>query len=240
MMVHPVANDGPLFTTGYTSHNAGSRIVKKILLAAALAFAALPAIAQQSPDAFVRETAEQLDQKLQARKDGLAADREALYALIDEILLPRFDRRYAAQLVLGRHWRSAAEAQREQFIDAFYRAMLRRYAEGLLEFDLSRFQVLPYRGDPSEPRTMVRTTVELEDGTTVPVDYGLVKRDSEWKMFDVRIEGISYVRRFRTEFNSEIQATSLDAVIERLQGEARQPPPPEPEDPFETTEDETG
>lgn len=209
----------------------------KLLLTAALAFAVLPAMAQQAPDELVRETAELLDEKLAGNKDELTADREALYALIDEILLPRFDRRYAAQLVLGRHWRSASEEQRQQFIEAFYRAMLRRYAEGLLEFDLSKFEVLPYRGDPSEPRTMVRTTVELDDGTTVPVDYGLVKHDSEWQMFDVRIEGISYVRRFRTEFNSEIQATSLDAVIERMQQEARQPPPPEPEDPREQSGD---
>lgn len=205
----------------------------KLLLTAALAFAVLPAMAQQAPDELVRETAELLDEKLSGNKDELAADREVLYALINEILLPRFDRRYAAQLVLGRHWRSASEEQRQQFIEAFYRAMLRRYAEGLLDFDLSKFEVLPYRGDPSEPRTMVRTTVELDDGTTVPVDYGLVKHGSEWQMFDVRIEGISYVRRFRTEFNSEIQATGLDAVIGRLQQEARRQPPPEPEDPRE-------
>lgn len=203
----------------------------KLLLTAALALAALPAMAQQAPDELVQETAELLDQKLAGRKEELAADRDALYALIDEVLLPRFDRRYAAQLVLGRHWRSASEEQRLQFIEAFYRAMLRRYAEGLLEFDLGKFEVLPYRGDPSEPRTMVRTTVELDDGTTVPVDYGLVRHDSGWQMFDVRIEGISYVRRFRTEFNSEIQATSLEAVIDRLQEEAQaQQPPPEPED----------
>ena len=212
----------------------------KLLLTAALALAALPAMAQQAPDELIRETAELLDQKLAGNKEELAADREALYALIDEILLPRFDRRYAAQLVLGRHWRSASEEQRQQFIEAFYRAMLRRYAEGLLEFDLGKFEVLPYRGDPSEPRTMVRTTVELDDGTSVPVDYGLVKHDSGWQMFDVRIEGISYVRRFRTEFNSEIQATSLDAVIERLQNEARQPPPPEPEDALGESGDTSG
>ncbi len=212
----------------------------KSLLTAAFVLVTLPALAQQAPDQFVRETAELLDQKLQARKAELAADRDALYALIDEILLPRFDRRYAAQLVLGRHWRAATEEQRQQFIEAFYRAMLRRYAEGLLDFDLSKFQVLPYRGDPSEPRTMVRTTVKLEDGTTVPVDYGLVKHDSGWQMFDVRIEGISYVRRFRTEFNSEIQATSLDAVINRLQKEARQPPPAEPGDPSGQAADSTG
>lgn len=208
--------------------HATSTVVKQWFLAGALAALALPAFAQ-SPNEFVQETAELLDQKLEGRKQELASDRQALYALIDEILLPRFDRRYAAQLVLGRHWRTADEEQRQRFIEAFYRAMLRKYAEGLLEFDLSQLQVLPWRGDESEDRTMVRTTVKLDDGTTVPVDYALIRRDSEWKVFDVRIEGISYVRRFRTEFNSEIQATSLAAVIERLEGEAKAPPGEEPE-----------
>lgn len=189
--------------------------------------------AAQSPVEFVRETAELLDQKLQGRKDELAADRQALYDVINEVLLPRFDRRYAAQLVLGQHWRSASEEQRKRFIDAFYGAMLRQYADGLLEFDLSRLDMNPYRGDASEKRTMVRTTVKLDDGTNVPVDYGLVKRDSGWQVFDVRIEGISYVRRFRGEFDSEIQATSLDSVIERLEKEAKAPPEPETEVPTE-------
>lgn len=203
--------------------------MKKMFLAAFLAFLALPAWAQ-SPNEFVQETAELLAQKLDGRRQELANDRQALYGVIDEILLPRFDRRYAAQLVLGRHWRSADEEQRNRFIEAFYRAMLRQYADGVLEFELDQLSVLPYRGDESEQRTMVRTTVKLDDGTVVPVDYALVRRDgSQWKVFDVRIEGISYVRRFRSEFSSEIQATSLDAVIERLEGEAKAPPGQQPE-----------
>jgi phospholipid transport system substrate-binding protein len=58
--------------------------------------------------------------------------------------------------------------------------------------------------------------VRLDDGTKVPVNYGVVKRDSGWMMFDVSIEGISYVRNFRTELNAEIQAKGLRAVIDRL------------------------
>lgn len=198
--------------------------MKQFFLSLILGCMSVTAFAQ-SPNEFVRETAELLDQKLQGQKQRLAADRKALYALIDEILLPRFDRRYSAQLVLGRHWRSASEEQRQRFIDAFYDAMLQRYADGLLEFDMSRLEIQPYRGEESESRTMVRTTVRLDDGTKVPVDYGLIKRDSGWMMFDVRVEGISYVRRFRSEYNSEIQATSMDAVIERLEKEAQGPPP---------------
>jgi phospholipid transport system substrate-binding protein len=199
----------------------GSSIVKKLIVAA-LAFAPLSVVAEQSPDAFVREAAELVDEAISDRREELATDRQALYGLIDEILLPRFDRRYAAQLVLGRHWRTASEEQRNQFIEAFYQSLMRQYADGILEFDLTQLKILPYRGDESQPRTVVRTTVELDDGTVVPVDYGLVRHDSGWQVFDVTIEGISYVRNFRAELNSEIQATSLDAVIDRLQREAAQ------------------
>lgn len=196
---------------------------KKLAVAVVLGFASLGAAAQQSPAEFIREAAELLDGAVTERRQELASDREALYALIDEILLPRFDRRYAAQLVLGRHWRTASEEQREQFIEAFYQSLMRQYADGLLEFDLSKLQILPYRGDDTKARTVVRTTVELDDGTITPVDYGLVKHDSGWQVFDVTIEGISYIRNFRAEFNSEIQAKGVDAVIQRLEREAAQP-----------------
>lgn len=180
---------------------------------------AVSAIAQ-SPNAVVNEAVALLTEQLNGRKDELATDREALYALINDILLPRFDRRYAAQLVLGKHWRSADDAQRQRFIDAFYSSLLHRYADGVLEFEQDRVEVLAYRGDPSKMRTMVRTIVRLNDGTKVPVNYGLVKRDDDWLLFDVTIEGVSYVRNFRAELDSEIRATSLMQVIERLESEA--------------------
>jgi len=210
--------------------------VRKLLLIVTLGLASLAAMAaqaQQAPDEFVREAAELLDEAVSERKEELTSNRQALYELIDEILLPRFDRRYAAQLVLGRHWRAASEAQREQFIEAFYQSLMRQYSDGLLEFDLSQLKILPYRGDPSKPRTVVRTVVVLDDGTEAPVDYGLVKKDSGWQVFDVTIEGISYVRNFRAEFNSEIQAKGLDAVIERLEREAAEGAGAETESPEE-------
>jgi phospholipid transport system substrate-binding protein len=192
--------------------------VKKLLTALVLLVAASAAAAQE-PNDVIESASNELATELEGRKEALSEDREALYALIDRILLPRFDRRYAAQLVLGRHWRDASDEQRERFIEAFYGSLLRRYADGVLEFDQERVEILPFRGDLTKPRTTVKTEVTLEDGTSVPVDYGMVKRESGWLMFDVTIEGISYVRNFRMELNSEIQATSLDAVIERLESD---------------------
>jgi phospholipid transport system substrate-binding protein len=175
----------------------------------------------QAPNDVIQEAADELAVKLEGRKEELVADKKALYALIDEVLLPRFDRRYAAQLVLGRPWRDATAEQRERFTAGFYSSMLRRYGDGVLEFDQTKIEILPFRGDLEKPRTTVKTIVRLDDGTKVPVNYEMVNRESGWMMFDVKIEGISYIRNFKTEINAEIQATSLDAVIDRLEVEAK-------------------
>jgi phospholipid transport system substrate-binding protein len=121
--------------------------------------------------------------------------------------------------VLAKHWRTASAEQRTRFIDAFYSTLVRRYADGVLEFEHDRVKVLPFRGDTSKRTVAVKTRVDLEDGTNVSVNYTLVNRDSNWMMFDVMIEGVSYVRNFRAEFDSEIRATGLDQVITRLEGE---------------------
>ena len=195
------------------------------LLAVALWSAAViaqsPSDAVQLPNEVIQSAADELAAELNAHRAELAADSKKLYAVIDAILLPRFDRRYAAQLVLGRYWREASAEQRTRFIDAFYQSLLRKYADGVLAFDQNKIEILPFRGDLSQPRVTVKTIVTLDDGSTTTVNYSMVRRDSGWLMFDVTIEGISYVRNFRTELNSEIQATSLDAVIGRLESEAK-------------------
>ena len=173
-----------------------------------------------SPNAVIESSVTLLAAKLDGRQQELSDNRDELYAIIDEILMPRFDRRFAAQVVLAKHWRTATEEQRSRFIEAFYRALLRKYADGVLEFDPDMIEVLPYRGDATKKRTKVRSTVLMDDGSKVAVDYELVKRKAGWLVFNVVIEGVSYVRNFRAELDSEIRGSSLEAVIERLEGEA--------------------
>ncbi|MDH3352031.1 MAG: hypothetical protein OEM51_10815, partial [Gammaproteobacteria bacterium] len=53
-----------------------------------------------SPSDVIQEAVELLAEGLEGRKEELAADKDALYAFIDSILMPRFDRRFAAGAVL--------------------------------------------------------------------------------------------------------------------------------------------
>ncbi len=190
------------------------------LLLAAFAMTAHPVFAQE-PYEQVEQAIVELAEAIAGREDELRNDREALYGLINNVLLPRFDRRYAAQLVLGKNWRDADESQRERFIEGFYNSLLKKYSDGVLEFDPDRVQLLPFRGDLSKKRTIVKTNVRLSDGTKVSVNYGFAMRQDGWKMFDVSVEGISYVRNYRAEMESEIRATSLEAVISRLENDVQ-------------------
>ncbi len=196
-------------------------MLRKICFAiTAIALSSVALATNDSPNAVIASSVTLLAEKLNGRQLELSDNRDELYSIIDEILMPRFDRRFAAQVVLAKHWRTATEEQRARFIEAFYRALLRQYADGVLEFDPDMIEVLPYRGDATKKRTKVRSTVRMDDGSKVAVDYELVKRKAGWLVFNVVIEGVSYVRNFRAELDSEIRGSSLEAVIERLEGEA--------------------
>jgi len=193
------------------------RVFLGILLACGFVGAAT---ADDSPNTVIEESVRLLAEQLDGRKAELSENREELYRIIDGILLPRFDRKFAAQVVLAKHWRTASPTQRERFIEGFYRALLRKYSDGILEFEPDMVTVQPFRGDLTKKNVRVRSSVALDDGSTVAVDYELVKRDAGWLVFNVVIEGVSYVRNFRAELDSEIRASSLDAVIARLEREA--------------------
>ncbi len=62
----------------------------------------------------------------------------------------------------------------------------------------------------------VKTMVTLDDGTEVPVNYEMRWFDHAWKVYDVNIEGRSYVLYYRGVFRQEIEAKGFDKVIEDL------------------------
>jgi phospholipid transport system substrate-binding protein len=178
-----------------------------------------PATPGLGPQELMDKVSRDLLRDLDADRAALAKDPARLRALVDKHLLPHFDTNYASQLVLGKHWRTATEAQRKRFIEAFYGTLMADYGDALLEFTADRLKILPFHGDPSANSATVRTEVKRDDGTPVPVNYTLRRTPQGWKAWDVTIEGISYVKNFRTDFGAEIDQKGLDAVIQRLESQ---------------------
>ena len=77
--------------------------------------------------------------------------------------------------------------------------------------------MLPYKGDAAAVNATVRTQVRKSDGGGVAVNYSLHRTDKGWMAWDVVIEGISYVKSFRDDFSTEIEAKGVDALIARLE-----------------------
>ncbi|MEM7281138.1 MAG: ABC transporter substrate-binding protein [Pseudomonadota bacterium] len=182
-----------------------------------LVFSSGIAFSQQTPRQVIEETANAILTALDGRHEELRGDREALYDLVDDIMLPRFDLQFAGAYVLGKYRRQATPEQKKRFVTAFYRSLVQRYADGLLEYRQDSVEFLPFKPSTKPTRATVRTVVTLADGTKTPVDYGLRETKQGWKVYDVTIEGISYLQNNRKIVTSEIGKSGLDNLIERLE-----------------------
>lgn len=98
--------------------------------------------------------------------------------------------------------------------------LIRRYSSTLLKYHADAdLEVLPIKGKLNPKMTRVRTRVGLQSGGFAPVDYAFRNSGDGWKVFDVIIEGISYVTTFRSQIGPQVQAEGLDAVIQKLEND---------------------
>ena len=212
--------------------SATRRLIACILsLSFGLSVSSALAVASPTPHEVVASSAEEVAARLQGRREYLADNPGELYALVDEVLLPNFDTRYASFLVLGRaNWNAATRDQRDRFVAAFFDFLVRNYAEGLLAFDPRSIVVDENGPAPDGKRALVQTSMRQDNGTPVPIIYALRRTDVGWKVYDVRIEGVSYLQNYRNQFGADIAANGIDAVIARLEAESTADVAPESAD----------
>ena len=173
------------------------------------------------PSQLIDSSAQILLAGIDARRAEFRKDPTGLYALVESTLLPHFDTPYAAQLVLGQHWRTATAEQRKRFVDAFYKSLLYTYGDAMVDFTGDRLKVLPTKVAPTDERATVRTEIKRSNGTKVGVNYSLRKVNGEWKAWDVVIDGISYVKSYREDYGAQVDQMGIEAVIKNLEAKAQ-------------------
>lgn len=170
------------------------------------------------PQELVTQVSNALFEDINQNRAAYRENPEGLDNLIREVFIPLLDRRFSAQLILGKHGRGLDAEKIDAFGEALMNQLVGRYSEGLLEFDSrDQVKVLPLAGKNTDRQTKVRTRIQLNNGEQAPVDYVLRKTDDGWKSFDVIIEGISYVATYRNQFGEEIKRDGFDKVLKRLQ-----------------------
>ena len=190
-----------------------------------LAFILLPSIsyAEDSllPDEMITSSIDSMNSQLgdQENKRRLEDDKDELYSIIDSTLSPYFQKQYAGRLVLNKHWTKTDTDQRARFTEGLYQSLVKSYALTLLNFDVSNIKVLPIVEITDQTKKITVKSEVLYKGEVIPMNFSFGLFRDGWRFFDVRIEGVSYIKNYRNQFDAEITAVGIDAVIERLESE---------------------
>ena len=173
--------------------------------------AAAPAAA--SPSKLVLDNSTRILSTLESRRGEFTKNRAALRAFVASEFDALFDRDYAARLVLGVHGRGASEADINVFADALADSLMQRYGSSLLDFN-AKLKVRVKSETPLRNGAIVKVSSEyLRQGAEpVPVDYLMRKVGSEWKAFDVLVEGVSFVQTFRNQFDAPLKRKPIVQV----------------------------
>lgn len=191
--------------------------MKRLLIAIMMLAAVTPALGADGPVETVRQATDRLFSLIQENRAEYEANPGNLEKAVREILVPMLDQEYSGRLVLGQHSRGLEDQKVTEFAEALSSLLIERYAEQLLEFkEREQMEILPLSGEPDEKKTRIQTRVKLQSGQSVPVDYIMRRTDCGWQVFDVVVEGVSYVVTFRTQFNEEIREHGFDNVLERI------------------------
>jgi phospholipid transport system substrate-binding protein len=146
------------------------------------------------------------------RKENKAKERRAA---VRKIANEIFDFGETAKRALGRHWQARTPAEREEFVQLFSDLLERSY---ISKIELYGGEKIVFAGDTlDDDQATVKTRILSKQGSEVPVDYRMLKRDGDrWIVYDVVIEGVSLVANYRTQFNKIIQTSSYQELVKKL------------------------
>ena len=164
----------------------------------------------QSPGQMVLDNSQRVIRTLSERRAEFQANPEALHSFIRGEFTQMFDRVYSARLVLGRNGRSASDADVRAFADALAENLMKRYGNSLLQVDPG-LNVKLVSETPLRNGSIVKvmSKIDRKSGAPVPVDYLMHLNTGQWQVFDVIVEGVSFVQTFRTQFDDELRSKTL-------------------------------
>jgi phospholipid transport system substrate-binding protein len=147
---------------------------------------------------------------------------EARIEKLKGIAEERFDFEEMAKRALAIQWRKLTPDERREFVSLFsklvedtYSTKIRRYEE---EIKREAEDKILYTGEHIDgPYATVRTKILTTRGTEVSVDYRFINEMGTWRVYDVMVEGVSFINNYRSQFNEIIRSASYDELVRRLQ-----------------------
>jgi phospholipid transport system substrate-binding protein len=179
------------------------------------------------PQALIAGNTKKLLIELRNRVDEIKKNEQLAYDLSDDLVVPYLDFPRITRLVVGKHWRTASDTQKKQLIEEVRQMLIRSYVTAMRTYadqilaSGNQITYLPSRFKEGDKKAAVRAAIKLQNSTTVDVQYMLYLSENSWRIYDIRVGGISLAITYRTSFSDEIQRSGLDGLINRLSTQNR-------------------
>jgi phospholipid transport system substrate-binding protein len=196
----------------------------RVVLLACLACVALPAFAEEAPDALVKRVSQDALSVIKTDAQVQAGDQQHIRDLIETKIAPYFDVDRMTALAMGRSYRQATPEQKKRLAEEFKSLLIRTYSNALNQYRDQSIDYKPLRAEPNASEVTVRTEVVRPGQAPVQIDYSMEKTPSGWKAYDVIVGGVSLVTNYRDEFTQQVQQGGIDGLIKTLAAKNAAPP----------------
>jgi phospholipid transport system substrate-binding protein len=189
----------------------------KLLLSLVFVLLAPLAQAQETaPDQLIKTVAQEVLTIIRQDKDIQAGNSKKIANLVDSKVVPHFNFTHMTQLAMARNWRQASPDQQKALTGEFRTLLVRTYSAALTGYRDQVIDFKPLRSKPEDTEVTVKSEVKQSGTQPVAIDYQLEKTPTGWKVFDVKVGGVSLVTTYRESFASEVRDHGVDGLIKSL------------------------
>ena len=168
----------------------------------------------KDPGVIVDEAVKKILKILGSSEYKDTAKRKPLQEEINQILLSHSDMKAISTLSLANYRSKFSDEQFEKFNDLFRRLLFATYVSHFNKYTNEKVVVLGTKKS-DEKKAAVSTKLISDSGDT-PIEYYMSKQSGKWLMYDVKVEGVSLVLNYRSQFREILLNNSVEKLIQRL------------------------
>ena len=199
-----------------------------LIFALAVPFSAPAQAPDQSPEAMVKQVTNDVLEAIKEDKGLQAGDKQKALALAEQKVLPHLDFVEMTRLAAGRTWNTSTPDQRDRLVAAFRAMLVRTYANAIDVYRGQTMMVEPARVPTGATEATVRNRYVSSGRRPTPVDYLMRRTGSEWKIYDIVVDGISLVLTYRSQFEEAARNSGVEGLITQLQDKTKAQPAVKP------------
>jgi phospholipid transport system substrate-binding protein len=199
--------------------------MKNIFLGFAFAVVSSLAWAQpaaQAPDQLVRAITDEVIGIIKKDKEIQAGNSKRIQEVVEGRVLPHFNFTRMTQIALAVNWRKATPEQQKLLVEEFKTLLVRTYSTALALYRDQSIDFRPLRAKPEDSEVTVRSEIKQSGRQPVSLDYEMEKSAAGWKVYDVKVGGVSLISTYRDDFAGQVRDAGIDGLIKTLTAKNRQ------------------